>query len=154
VPPREVPGDRVEVLPDGDLVIDGVRARAVGLYLTPAQRAVATAPPATAGPTTAADAVVVQSTWGSHRSFLSFLKTLDREVPRAHDIVLLLDRWPGHVDHYEVDRWLSHPRRSRFHLHFLRSPAWQRVVAEQLRPPTRRPGHDGRHGHLAALARL
>jgi len=150
VPPREIPGELVEVLPDGALVIDGRRVRAVGLYETPAQRAVAATPTPTDAATT--DGVVVRSTWASHRSFLSFLKTLDREVHKAHDIVLLLDRWPGHVDQYEVDRWLSHPRRSRFHLHFLRSPAWQRVAAEQLRPLTRRPGNDGRH--LAALAPL
>jgi DNA-binding CsgD family transcriptional regulator len=161
VPPVEIPGELIETRPDGELTIDGRPARAVGLYLTPAQRAVATATVgdregegeaggAPALPT--APAVLSQSSWGSHRHFLSFLKTIDREVDKAHDIVLLLDRWPGHVDHSDVDRWLSHPRRSRFHLHFLRSPAWQRVAAEQLRPLTRRPGDDGRNP--ATLARL
>jgi DNA-binding CsgD family transcriptional regulator len=149
VPPVEIPGDLIEIGADGALTIDGRPARAVGVYVTPAQRAVAAATGTDAGAT--APPTLSQSTWGSHRELLSFLKTIDREVNKAHDIVLLLDRWPGHVDHNDVDRWLAHPRRSRFHLHILRAPAWQRV-AEQLRPLTRSPGDDGRSP--ATLARL
>jgi DNA-binding CsgD family transcriptional regulator len=149
VPPVEIPGELIEVMPDGALTINGRPARAVGLYVTSAQRAVATTTPSAS---TTTKAVVSQSDWASHRHFLSFLKTLDREVHRTHDIVLLLDRWPGHADHHDVDRWLSHPRRSRFHLHYLRPSAWQRVAAHQLRPLTRRSGDDGRN--RPALARL
>jgi hypothetical protein len=173
VPPVEIGGDLIGLGPDGTVTIDGRPARTVGVYVTPAQQAIAAAtgdgsspsadtsavPPAP--PPDAGEPLLCESSWGGHRPFLSFLKTIDREVNKAHDIVLLLDRWPGHVDHSDVDRWLAHPRRSRFHLHLLRSPAWQRVAADQLGrpghsgqpgPQTRRPGDDGRSP--APLARL
>jgi hypothetical protein len=148
VPPVEIPSELVHVLPDGVLVVNGIEAEAIGLYLGPAQRAIALE--AGGG----SDPVVVESRWGSHRQFLSFLKILDRQVNRTHDIYLLLDRWPGHVDQYEVDRWLSNPRRSRFHLHFIPSPiVWQRVAnGTSLRQLTRRNGNDVRS--MAALARI
>jgi DNA-binding CsgD family transcriptional regulator len=172
VPPVEIDGELIGIGPGGTLVVDGRPARVVGIYVTPAQRAIATATghepeAAPAAAPAAGELLLSESSWGGPRQFLSFLKTIDREVNKAHDIVLLLDRWPGHVDHSDVDRWLAHPRRSRFHLHLLRSPAWQRVAAhplgqaghpgqlnhrDQPDPRTRRPGDDGRSP--APLARL
>jgi hypothetical protein len=161
VPPVEIDGELIGPGPGATLIIDGRPARVVGVYVTPAQRALAAATAAKASadgstaPPAAGDPLLSESSWGGPRQFLSFLKTIDREVNKAHDIVLLLDRWPGHVDHSDVDRWLAHPRRSRFHLHLLRSPAWQRVAADQLGQPgpqTRSPGDDGRSP--APLARL
>lgn len=151
VPPLEIPSDVVRVLPKGGLTIDGRLVAMIGLYLTSAQRAVAMQPDhGVNGWADSSDPVVVEASAGGHRHFLSFLKTLDRRVPKADDIFLLLDRWPGQVDRYEVDRWLSNPRRSRFHLHFIPSPIlWQRIVQGQLRRLTRRGANDVRS--IAAL---
>ena len=149
VPPVEIPSEQIHVLSDGVLMVNGIEAEAIGLFLNPAHRAIALEVGGRSEP------VVVDSRWGGHRQFLSFLKTLDRQVNRTHDIHLLLDLGGlRQVDHYEVDRWLSNPRRSRFHLHFIPSPiVWQRVAnGTSLRQLTRRNGNDVRS--MAALARI
>lgn len=46
---------------------------------------------------------------------MTFLKTIDREVPKGLQIHLILDNYATHK-HPEVKRWLA--RRKRFHLHF------------------------------------
>ena len=50
-----------------------------------------------------------------HTEFLTFLRTIDREVPKGLEIHLILDNYSTHK-HENVKKWLAkHPR---FHLHF------------------------------------
>jgi transposase len=50
-----------------------------------------------------------------HQEFLTFLRTIDREVPKGLEIHLILDNYATHK-HENVQKWLAkHPR---FHLHF------------------------------------
>lgn len=61
-----------------------------------------------------------------HQEFLTFLKTIDREVPNGLQIHVILDNYSTHK-HAEVQRWLS--RHKRFHLHFTpTSSSWLNQV--------------------------
>ena len=61
-----------------------------------------------------------------HSEFLTFLKTIDREVPKELQIHLILDNYATHK-HPNVNAWLAkHPR---FHLHFTpTSSSWANMV--------------------------
>jgi transposase len=61
-----------------------------------------------------------------HSEFLTFLKTIDREVPRGLEIHLILDNYATHT-HPNVTAWLAkHPR---FHLHFTpTSSSWLNMI--------------------------
>jgi transposase len=61
-----------------------------------------------------------------HQEFLSFLRTIDREVPKGLEIHLILDNYATHK-HANVQAWLAkHPR---FHLHFTpTSSSWLNMV--------------------------
>jgi transposase len=61
-----------------------------------------------------------------HSEFLTFLKTIDREVPRGLQIHLILDNYATHT-HPNVTAWLAkHPR---FHLHFTpTSSSWLNMI--------------------------
>ena len=50
-----------------------------------------------------------------HTEFLTFLNTIDRQVPTGLQVHLILDNYSTHK-HAKVDRWLN--RHKRFHLHF------------------------------------
>ena len=50
-----------------------------------------------------------------HQDFLAFLRLIDREVPAALDIHLVVDNYATHR-HAKVRAWLA--RRPRYHLHF------------------------------------
>jgi transposase len=50
-----------------------------------------------------------------HEEFLTFLKTIDAEVPRRLQVHLILDNYATHK-HANVQAWLK--RHKRFHLHF------------------------------------
>lgn len=64
----------------------------------------------------------------THQDFLAFLKRIDREVPRDLDVHLVLDNLSVHK-HSDVTRWLDHPRRKRFHVHFTpTSASWLNLV--------------------------
>ena len=61
-----------------------------------------------------------------HTEFLKFLQTVDRQVPKALQIHLILDNSSAHK-HEHVNKWLAkHPR---FHLHFIpTSSSWLNMV--------------------------
>jgi transposase len=64
----------------------------------------------------------------THEDFLAFLRKIDREVPKDLDVHLVLDNLSVHK-HTEVRRWLEHPRRRRFHVHFTpTSASWLNLV--------------------------
>src|SRR6478736_5307718 len=61
-----------------------------------------------------------------HEEFLTFLKTIDAEVPRELQIHLILDNYATHK-HPKVQTWLG--RHKRFHLHFIpTSSSWLNQV--------------------------
>jgi transposase len=61
-----------------------------------------------------------------HNEFLTFLRTIEREVPKRLEVHLILDNYATHT-HPKVERWLAkHPR---FHLHFTpTSSSWLNIV--------------------------
>lgn len=64
----------------------------------------------------------------THDDFLAFLKLIDRAVPRNLDVHLVLDNLAVHK-HADVNKWLDHPRRKRFHVHFTpTSASWLNLV--------------------------
>jgi len=69
-----------------------------------------------------------------HEEFLKFLRTIDREVPKALAVHMILDNYATHK-HPEVKSWLeSHPR---FHLHFTpTSSSWLNLVERWFRELT------------------
>jgi transposase len=63
-----------------------------------------------------------------HEDFLFFLKLIDLHVPRRLEIHLVLDNLAAHK-HPDVKKWLEHPKRKRFHLHFTpTSSSWPNLV--------------------------
>jgi transposase len=69
-----------------------------------------------------------------HEEFLTFLRTIDREVPTGLDVHLVLDNYATHK-HPNVVKWLAkHPR---FHLHFTpTSSSWLNLVERFFRELT------------------
>lgn len=69
-----------------------------------------------------------------HEEFLKFLRTIDREVPKALAVHMILDNYATHK-HPAVKAWLSaHPR---FHLHFTpTSSSWLNLVERWFRELT------------------
>jgi transposase len=69
-----------------------------------------------------------------HEEFLTFLKTLDAEVPRNLQVHLILDNYSTHK-HANVQAWLK--RHKRFHLHFTpTSSSWLNQVERWFRDLT------------------
>jgi transposase len=69
-----------------------------------------------------------------HEEFLTFLKTIDAEVPRGLQVHLILDNYSTHK-HPNVQRWLK--RHQRFHLHFTpTSSSWLNQVERWFRDLT------------------
>jgi transposase len=69
-----------------------------------------------------------------HEEFLTFLKTIDTEVPRGLQVHLILDNYSTHK-HESVQRWLR--RHKRFHLHFTpTSSSWLNQVERWFRDLT------------------
>jgi transposase len=69
-----------------------------------------------------------------HEEFLTFLTTIDREVPRELQVHLILDNYSTHK-HQAVQRWLR--RHPRFHLHFTpTSSSWLNQVERWFRDLT------------------
>ncbi len=61
-----------------------------------------------------------------HIEFLTFLRTIDREVPKGLQIHLILDNYSTHK-HDNVKAWLA--KHQRFHLHFTpTSSSWLNLV--------------------------
>jgi hypothetical protein len=57
----------------------------------------------------------VQNQAPAHQEFLSFLRRIDKEVPRELDVHLIVDNYCTHK-HAKVRSWLA--QRSRFHVHY------------------------------------
>lgn len=71
-----------------------------------------------------------------HQEFLTFLKTIDREVPKNLQVHLILDNYATHK-HPDVIKWLA--RHKRFHLHFIpTSSSWLNMVERWFRDLTER----------------
>lgn len=69
-----------------------------------------------------------------HEEFLTFLKTIDREVPKHLQVHLILDNYATHK-HADVVTWLK--RHKRFHLHFTpTSSSWLNQVERWFRDLT------------------
>jgi transposase len=69
-----------------------------------------------------------------HEEFLTFLRTIDRNVPKSLQIHLILDNYATHK-HPDVRRWLG--RHQRFHLHFTpTSSSWLNLVERWFRELT------------------
>ena len=69
-----------------------------------------------------------------HEEFLTFLRTIDREVPKGLGIHLILDNYATHK-HPDVQRWLNSHKR--FHLHFTpTSSSWLNQVERWFRDLT------------------
>lgn len=66
-----------------------------------------------------------------HEEFLTFLRTIDRQVPAGLQVHVILDNYAAHK-HPDVTRWLA--RRKRFHLHFTpTSSSWLNQVERWFR---------------------
>jgi transposase len=64
----------------------------------------------------------------THDDFLAFLRLIDREIADDLDVHLVLDNLAVHK-HADVRRWLDHPKRARFHVHFTpTSSSWLNLV--------------------------
>ena len=69
-----------------------------------------------------------------HEEFLTFLRTIDREVPKGLGVHLILDNYAAHK-HPNVQRWLNSHKR--FHLHFTpTSSSWLNQVERWFRDLT------------------
>lgn len=62
----------------------------------------------------------------THKEFLCFIKTVERQTPRALDLHLIVDNYATHK-HAKVNAWLK--RNKRVHLHFIpTSSSWLNLV--------------------------
>jgi transposase len=69
-----------------------------------------------------------------HEEFLTFLRRIDREVPEALAVHLILDNYATHT-HPDVTAWLT--KHQRFHLHFTpTSSSWLNLVERWFREIT------------------
>ena len=69
-----------------------------------------------------------------HEEFLTFLRTIDRNVPKSLQVHLILDNYHTHK-HTEVVTWLG--KHKRFHLHFTpTSSSWLNLVERWFRELT------------------
>jgi len=84
-----------------------------------------------------------------HQEFLTFLRTIDREVPKALAVHLILDNYATHK-HPDVQRWLG--RHKRFHLHFTpTSSSWLNLVERWFRELTDKALRRGSFNSVPAL---
>jgi transposase len=69
-----------------------------------------------------------------HQEFLRFLRTIDRQTPKALDLHLIVDNYATHT-HPAVTAWLA--RHPRFHMHFTpTSASWLNLVERWFREIT------------------
>jgi len=62
------------------------------------------------------------------RDVLAFFRLIDLHVPRDLEVHVVLDNLATHTAP-EVTRWLDHPKRARWHLHFIpKSSSWLNLV--------------------------
>jgi transposase len=69
---------------------------------------------------------------------LAFFKLIDLHVPRHLEVHVVLDNLSAHMGP-EVTRWLDHPKRARWHLHFTpTSSSWLNLVERWFKELTER----------------
>jgi transposase len=84
-----------------------------------------------------------------HEEFLTFLKTIDAQVPERLHVHLILDNYATHK-HPDVTKWLA--RHKRFHLHFIpTSSSWLNQVERWFRDLTERNLRRGIFGSVPDL---
>jgi transposase len=84
-----------------------------------------------------------------HEEFLTFLRTIDREVPKHLAVHLILDNYATHK-HPDVQRWLR--RHKRFHTHFTpTSSSWLNMVERWFRELTDKALRRGSFSSVPAL---
>lgn len=72
------------------------------------------------------------------KDVLAFFRLIDLHVPRDLEVHLILDNLSAHMSP-EVTRWLDHPNRERWHLHFTpTSSSWLNLVERWFAELTRR----------------
>jgi transposase len=82
---------------------------------------------------------------------LAFFKLIDLHVPRQLEIHVVLDNLSAHMGP-EVTRWLDHPRRARWHLHFTpTSSSWLNLVEGWFKELTERRLKRGTFSSVGAL---
>jgi transposase len=96
---------------------------------------------------------VIYDTRKSHTGadVLAFFKLIDLHVPKHLEVHVILDNLSAHMTP-EVTRWLDHPRRSRWHLHFTpTSSSWLNLVERFFNELTERRLRRGVFTSVAAL---
>jgi len=84
-----------------------------------------------------------------HEEFLSFLKLIDREVPKGKAIHIVLDNYATHK-HENVAKWLD--KHKRFHLYFTpTSSSWLNLVERWFRDITTKRIRRGSFGNVGEL---
>ncbi len=69
---------------------------------------------------------------------LAFFKLIDAHVPREVEVHVVLDNLSAHMG-LDVTRWLDHPKRARWHLHFtLTSSSWLNLIERRFKELTER----------------
>jgi transposase len=82
---------------------------------------------------------------------LRFFKLIDLHVPRELDVHVVLDNLSAHKAP-EVQKWLAHPKRARWHLHFIpTSSSWLNLVERWFKELTDRRLRRGSFSSLPAL---
>ena len=85
------------------------------------------------------------------KDVLAFFKLIDLHVPRDLDIHVILDNLSAHSAP-EITEWLAHPRRARWHLHFVpTSSSWLNLVERWFKELTDRMLRRGAFCSLPAL---
>ncbi len=82
---------------------------------------------------------------------LAFFKLIDLHVPRDLEVHVVLDNLSAHMGP-EVTRWLDHPKRTRWHLHFTpTSSSWLNLVERWFKEITDRRLRRGAFSSVTAL---
>jgi transposase len=85
------------------------------------------------------------------KDVLAFFKLVDLDVPRDLDIHVVLDNLSAHKAP-EVREWLAHPKRARWHLHFVpTSSSWLNLVERWFKELTDRRLRRGAFSSVKAL---
>ena len=82
---------------------------------------------------------------------LAFFKLIDLHVPRELGVHVVLDNLSAHMSD-EVTTWLDHPKRQRWHLHFIpTSSSWLNLVERWFKEITDKRLRRGRFSSVAEL---
>jgi transposase len=96
---------------------------------------------------------VIYGTRNQHtaKDVLAFFKLIDLDVPRDLDVHVVLDNLSAHKAP-EVKEWLAHPKRARWHLHFVpTSSSWLNLVERWFKELTDRRLRRGAFSSVKAL---